>query len=89
MAHQVNTCVHCGFCLPVCPTYKELGQEMDSPRGRILLMKEMLEGSLEIEEGTPYSTLSNVSSVIPRVLAALEIRSQKRWNSSTLLRVNR
>ena len=54
MAHQVKTCVHCGFCLPVCPTYKDLGQEMDSPRGRILLMKEMLEGSLEIEEGLPY-----------------------------------
>ena len=54
MAHQVKTCVHCGFCLPVCPTYKDLGQEMDSPRGRILLMKEMLEGSLEIEAGLPY-----------------------------------
>ena len=54
MAHQVKTCVHCGFCLPVCPTYKDLGQEMDSPRGRILLMKEMLEGNLNIEEGLPY-----------------------------------
>ena len=54
MAHQVKTCVHCGFCLPVCPTYKDLGQEMDSPRGRIILMKEMLEGSLDIEEGLPY-----------------------------------
>ena len=54
MAHQVKTCVHCGFCLPVCPTYKDLGQEMDSPRGRILLMKEMLEGNLEIEAGLPY-----------------------------------
>lgn len=54
MAHQVKTCVHCGFCLPVCPTYKDLGQEMDSPRGRILLMKEMLEGSLDMEEGLPY-----------------------------------
>ncbi len=54
MAHQVKTCVHCGFCLPVCPTYKDLGQEMDSPRGRILLMKEMLEGNLEMEEGLPY-----------------------------------
>jgi len=54
MAHQVKTCVHCGFCLPVCPTYKDLGQEMDSPRGRILLMKEILEGSLDMEEGLPY-----------------------------------
>ena len=43
MAHQVKACVHCGFCLPVCPTYKVLGEEMDSPRGRIVLMKEILE----------------------------------------------
>lgn len=43
----VQKCVHCGFCLPTCPTYQVLGQEMDSPRGRILLMKEDLEGHLE------------------------------------------
>jgi glycolate oxidase iron-sulfur subunit len=46
MARAVQTCVHCGFCLSVCPTYAELGQEMDSPRGRIVLMKQALEGSL-------------------------------------------
>ena len=46
MAHAVQACVHCGFCLSVCPTYAELGQEMDSPRGRIVLMKQVLEGSL-------------------------------------------
>lgn len=50
MARQVKACVHCGFCLPVCPTYKVLGQEMDSPRGRIILMKEVLEGTLELNE---------------------------------------
>lgn len=43
----VQKCVHCGFCLPTCPTYDVLGQEMDSPRGRILLMKEVLEGNLD------------------------------------------
>ena len=37
-------CVHCGFCLPTCPTYQLWGQEMDSPRGRILLMTQMLDG---------------------------------------------
>lgn len=54
MADQVSACVHCGFCLPVCPTYKVLGQEMDSPRGRILLMKEVLEGNLELEDALPH-----------------------------------
>lgn len=38
-------CVHCGFCLPACPTYVLWGEEMDSPRGRLYLMKEGLEGA--------------------------------------------
>lgn len=54
MAQAVQTCVHCGFCLPVCPTYRLLGEEMNSPRGRIFLMKEALEGGLALEETTPY-----------------------------------
>jgi glycolate oxidase iron-sulfur subunit len=40
----IENCVHCGFCLPVCPTYVLWGQEMDSPRGRIYLMKLASEG---------------------------------------------
>jgi glycolate oxidase iron-sulfur subunit len=40
----VEDCVHCGFCLPTCPTYILFGEEMDSPRGRIYLMREALEG---------------------------------------------
>ena len=46
MTQAVQACVHCGFCLSVCPTYAQLGQEMDSPRGRIVLMKLALEGTL-------------------------------------------
>lgn len=54
MAHAVEACVHCGFCLPTCPTYVVLQEEMDSPRGRIFLMKEVLEGNLGLEEALPY-----------------------------------
>ncbi len=54
MAKAIESCVHCGFCLPVCPTYKVLGEEMDSPRGRIILMKSVLEGALTVEEAATY-----------------------------------
>ncbi|MCP5095162.1 MAG: 4Fe-4S dicluster domain-containing protein [Chloroflexi bacterium] len=50
MVRAIQSCVHCGFCLAVCPTYRVLGQEMDSPRGRIYLMKGVLEGVLQPEE---------------------------------------
>lgn len=54
MAHAIEACVHCGFCLPACPTYRLLGEEMDSPRGRILLMKSALEGSVTPEQTLPF-----------------------------------
>lgn len=54
MAHAVQTCVHCGFCLAACPTYQELGQEMDTPRGRIMLMKQVLEGTIPAESAKEH-----------------------------------
>ncbi len=54
MAEAVEKCVHCGFCLAACPTYNLLGEEMDSPRGRIYLMKNVLEENLPAAEAQPY-----------------------------------
>ncbi|MBK6585548.1 MAG: glycolate oxidase subunit GlcF [Gammaproteobacteria bacterium] len=42
-AHIIESCVHCGFCNATCPTYLELGDERDGPRGRIYLVKQLLE----------------------------------------------
>jgi glycolate oxidase iron-sulfur subunit len=50
----IEACVHCGYCLPTCPTYVTMGEEMDSPRGRIFLIKEVLEGRTELEAAAPY-----------------------------------
>ena len=59
----LRSCVHCGFCLATCPTYQILGDELDSPRGRIYLMKQMLEGQpvthktqLHLQLKTPSSS---------------------------------
>jgi glycolate oxidase iron-sulfur subunit len=44
----IDACIHCGFCLPACPTYLGLEDENDSPRGRIVLMKSIVEGTLAV-----------------------------------------
>ncbi|HAX87848.1 MAG TPA: glycolate oxidase, partial [Cyanobacteria bacterium UBA11370] len=48
----IDTCVHCGFCLSTCPSYRVLGKEMDSPRGRIYLMNAINKGEAPLAEGT-------------------------------------
>ena len=48
----VNQCVHCGLCLASCPTFSELGTEMDSPRGRIFLVKSLAEGRIGLTDPT-------------------------------------
>ena len=46
----IETCVHCGFCLQACPTYVNLEDENDSPRGRIVLMRALVEGELPLND---------------------------------------
>ncbi len=46
----LSDCVHCGFCLPACPTYVSWGEEMDSPRGRIDLMRGVEDGKIELDD---------------------------------------
>ncbi|MCC6008647.1 MAG: glycolate oxidase subunit GlcF [Rhodobacteraceae bacterium] len=48
----LRACVHCGFCTATCPTYQVLGDELDSPRGRIYLIKDMLEAGRPADEKT-------------------------------------
>ena len=49
-ASILGKCVHCGFCTATCPTYQILGDELDGPRGRIYLIKQMAEGTAPTEK---------------------------------------
>lgn len=51
---KLKACIHCGMCLPACPTYRVTGSEAESPRGRLYLMKKLLEGQLEPEAVSPH-----------------------------------
>ncbi|MBW4592011.1 MAG: (Fe-S)-binding protein [Brasilonema angustatum HA4187-MV1] len=48
----IDTCVHCGFCLSTCPSYRVIGKEMDSPRGRIYLMDGINQGEIPLNKAT-------------------------------------
>jgi glycolate oxidase iron-sulfur subunit len=54
LAAAASDCVHCGFCLPACPTYQLWGEEMDSPRGRIHLISQVLDGAPVSEKVTVH-----------------------------------
>jgi glycolate oxidase iron-sulfur subunit len=60
MEENLRKCVHCGFCLPSCPTYSVLGDERESPRGRIYLIKDMLESG----NAPNTETVSHVDSCL-------------------------
>ena len=56
----LRTCVHCGFCNATCPTYQLLGDENDGPRGRIYLIKQLMEGNLENTPDSGRKTLQHL-----------------------------
>ncbi len=57
-ASGIDMCVHCGFCLQACPTYLVLEDENDSPRGRIMLMRSLLEGTLDRTDETVHTHIA-------------------------------
>ena len=57
-AAGIDTCVHCGFCLQACPTYLVLEDENDSPRGRIMLMRSLLEGTLDRNDDAVHTHIA-------------------------------
>jgi len=91
----IDTCVHCGFCLPACPTYQSWGEEMDSPRGRIYLMKQVAEGALPLDRGvvrhidaclgcmgcvTACPSGVKYDALIEQMRAEIENRYPRRWS---------
>jgi len=85
----LRTCVHCGFCTATCPTYLLLGDELDSPRGRIYLMKDMLEGEARSKGGT-VRVRETISRLSPqRFEAVWEAYRNGAWSAYAVESVTR
>ncbi len=54
-SHGLDLCVHCGFCLQACPTYLALEDENDSPRGRLVLMRALVDGTLAVDDESVHT----------------------------------
>ena len=79
----LDACVHCGFCLPSCPTYSLWGDEMDSPRGRIHLMNLVEEGEIELDLAL-LDELHQVDAPAGRVhLVAPQRVGRARWQAES------
>src|ERR1700686_2482159 len=70
----IGKCVHCGFCTATCPTYQLLGDELDGPRGRIYLIKQMVEGQPVTEKTQLH---------LDRCLTCRNCETRVHWESST------
>ena len=83
----LRTCVHCGFCTATCPTYQVLGDELDSPRGRIYLIKEMLENERPADEENGFA--HRPMPVVPRVHDYLPFRGPLYASGGSCARIHR
>lgn len=99
---QIETCVHCGLCLESCPTYRELGMEGDSSRGRIHLIRSLVQGLAEPDEAllghldrclacraceSACPSGVKYGAIIEEARDALEPRRQRRYWSSAVRRL--
>ncbi len=68
-----DACVHCGFCLPTCPTYQLTGEETQSPRGRIHLLRQLLDGTATAQEvAAPIDTCLGCLACVPACPSGVE-----------------
>jgi glycolate oxidase iron-sulfur subunit len=99
---EIETCVHCGLCLPACPTYQELGNEADSPRGRIHLITHLQSGLLAPEESvlghldlcldcraceTACPSGVKYGAIIEDARGQLELSRPRRWSARWVRRL--